>query len=163
MGTGQETDDFLQFAAHVLQENTSANDVLARVSDQGFAMLRLVPASGGADDWIQPLLGRLRNYAPEHGKPYNISVTAAIYPLQPTDTDPKEILSNANQIAHMAARDGHDYVLCTERKNCCRPTLTGRFRNTNFVFTFSFMLMPSRTMWWVARRYPAGSIRGAVF
>ncbi|HIY54346.1 MAG TPA: diguanylate cyclase, partial [Candidatus Agathobaculum merdavium] len=104
MGTGQETEDFLQFAAHVLQENTSANDVLARVSDQGFAMLRLVPASGGADDWIQPLLERLRNYAPEHGKPYNISVTAAIYPLQPTDTDPKEILSNANQIAHMAAR-----------------------------------------------------------
>lgn len=115
MGTGQETEDFLQFAAHVLQENTSANDVLARVSDQGFAMLRLVHASGGADDWIQPLLGRLRNYAPEHGKPYNISVTAAIYPLQPTDTDPKEILSNANQIAHMAARDGHDYVLCTDR------------------------------------------------
>lgn len=115
MGTGQETEDFLQFAAHVLQENTSANDVLARVSDQGFAMLRLVPASGGADDWIRPLLERLRNYVPEHGKPYNISVTAAIYPLQPTDTDPKEILSNANQIAHMAARDGHDYVLCTDR------------------------------------------------
>lgn len=115
LGTGQETDDFLQFAARVLQENTLATDVLARVSDQGFAMLRLVPASAESDDWLQQMLEKLRNYAPEHGKPYDISMSAAVYPLQPTDTDLKEILSNVNLAARMASHDAHGYVLCTDR------------------------------------------------
>lgn len=115
LGTGAETDDFLQYCAQILREYVLPTDVMARVSDQGFVMLRLDPAGASPDNWLRPLLDRVRRYAVEHGKSYNISMTAAVYPLQQTDTDLVEIMSNISMAARLMARDGQGYVMCDDR------------------------------------------------
>lgn len=115
LDTGAETDDFLRYCAQILQEYAVTTDVLARVSDQGFVMLRLDTGGHGVDDWLRPLLERVRGYAAAHGKPYDMGVTAVVYPLQPTDTFLKEILLNVSLAAQLSAHDGQGYVMCTER------------------------------------------------
>ena len=114
MTSRAETNEFLRYMAKVLTEYETDIDLLARVSDGGFAVLRLSPGEQEARTWFMPALKHLQSYAEDNQKPYVSHVSVGIYRLQQNDNDLHEILFNAGQSARAAYEAGEDYRICTE-------------------------------------------------
>lgn len=114
VGGSQETDAFLRYCAVVLQEYTANTDILAKVSDQGFVLLKFSGNMQTIRQRIQPLFHRIHTYAQTYGKPFESTITAGICSLKAEDRDLNEVIFNASQGAHEAARRQVDYVVCTE-------------------------------------------------
>lgn len=114
--TGSHADmvEFMRCMAMILQEYTSDTDILARVSDNGFALTRLSVGQREEEAWLLLVLERIRSAAEKIGKTYSCDVTAGIYPLKAEDYDLNEILFNAAQGARMAKNEGIDYKYCTD-------------------------------------------------
>lgn len=103
-----ETEEVLRFCALVLQENTADTDLLARVSQHGFVLLKLSGSAEHLRPWVQTVLQRLRSYPQVYGKAVEVNVSAGLYPLQTGDRDLNEILFNAGQEAAAAYRRQED-------------------------------------------------------
>ena len=114
MTSRAETNEFLKYMAKVLTEYETDIDLLARVSDGGFAVLRLSPGEQESRSWFLPILKDLQNFAETEGKPYVGHVSVGIYRLRQTDDDLHEILFNAGQSAKAAYQAGEDYRICTD-------------------------------------------------
>lgn len=112
LGSGQETDEFLRYCAVVLGEYTKDSDILARVSDHGFIMLKLT--SGTDDAWLTAILDRISAYAKLYGKPFDTNIHAGIYPLRWEDRDLNEIIFQASQGAYGAEKEEVPYMLCSQ-------------------------------------------------
>ncbi len=97
---------FSRHMAAVLQNCAGDTDILARVSDNGFALLRLSPGERESEEWISAALYRLRETWRE-GPVSKIAV--GICPLQADDRDQNEILFRGLQTARIAWRKGADY------------------------------------------------------
>lgn len=106
-------DALLRHTAAVLSDYISQTDLLARVSDGGFAVLRLCAGQQELEEWLQLALGRLRSFSAE-GKTYAGQITAGVYPLKADDYHLDEILFQAAQSAQMACRQGEDFKICTD-------------------------------------------------
>ncbi len=108
------TNEFLQGAATILRSTIAPTDILARVSDGGFAVLRLSPSENEAIEWSLPLIQRVRECASVNGA---VSPRAAIgvYRLKEHDFDLDEITFRASQSAQAACREGEDVKICTDR------------------------------------------------
>lgn len=114
LGSGQETDEFLRYCAVILGEYTEDSDILARVSEQGFLMLRLGGSAEQTDTWLCTLLERVRDYAKRYGKPYDTNLYAGIYPLKSQDRDLNEIVFQASQGAYQAEKEEVPYLFCSQ-------------------------------------------------
>lgn len=110
-----ETDEFLKYCAVILSEYTGDTDILARVSDHGFALLRLTGSSSDTEKWLGVLLERIKLYTKLYSKPYDVHIRAGIYPLKAGDRDLDEILANACQSAYVAERMDKDYEICSDQ------------------------------------------------
>lgn len=111
VGGEQETNTFLRYCALVLQEYTGDNDLLARISDQGFALLK---STGSIDlllEQVGKILNRLRAYSQKYEKSFSISAAAGVYSLRSEDRDLNEVLFNASQAARRALEERQDYVV----------------------------------------------------
>ena len=111
VGGEQETNAFLRYCAVVLQEYTGDNDLLARISDQGFALLK---STGSIDlllEQVGKILNRLRAYSQKYEKSFSISAAAGVYSLRSEDRDLNEVLFNAFQAARRALEERQDYVV----------------------------------------------------
>ena len=111
---GAETNEFLRYAAVILNEYTSDTDILARVSDGGFALLRLAPAQFGVREWIYPVIRRIREYSEKYDKPFSTDIHAGIYRLKAGDRDLDAIISYAEQTCYFARDNDMDYAECTK-------------------------------------------------
>lgn len=113
--SGQEqTNAFLIYTASSLLNYLSDGDILARVSDNGFAILRILSHDDqGIEDWIQTALKRIRSFPNSHSTEFSKSVTVGVYRLTHDDRDLNEIIFRAAQAARAAHRDGADYRMCT--------------------------------------------------
>ena len=109
----QETENFLRYCAVVLQEYASDTDILAKVSDQGFAMLKFSGNAQITQEHIKPVFERVRDYTQVYEKSFDVGIWAGLYPLKAGDRDMNEMLFHASEGAHMAARSGMDCVVCT--------------------------------------------------
>ena len=114
LGDSREVDEFLRCCAVVLQEYAGESDVLAKVSEQGFVLLKLGANPQDSEERLKPLFDRIRSYAQTYAKPYEVHITAGAYPLRAEDRDLNEIIFYASQGAHDAERRGEDLVLCTD-------------------------------------------------
>ena len=114
MTSRAETDEFLKHVAKILSGYESDIDILARVADGGFAVLRLSPGDQEARTWFMPALKEMQSFAENNGKAYVSNVSVGIYRLNQTDNDLHEILFNVGQSARAAFEAGEDYRICTE-------------------------------------------------
>lgn len=110
---GKETDEFVSKCASVLRENAADTDILARVSERGFAMLRFTSGTLGTEEWLKPVLERVRQYAEQCWKLLEVDIYVGVYPLKKQDWDLNEMLFYALQGAYEAQRTAKDYVLCS--------------------------------------------------
>ena len=94
MSSHQETNEFLKYTAVVLQDYTSETDVLARVSDVGFILLKLSQGQD-IDEWMIPALDRIRSFSENNGKAYSCDIAAGVYPLKSDDRDLNEMIFNS--------------------------------------------------------------------
>jgi len=99
---------FPRHMAAVLQDCAGDADILARVSNSGFALLRLSPGERDSEEWLSTALYRLREtYQEGFGPMPRISV--GVCPLKADDRDWNEILLRGLQTAQIAWRKGTDY------------------------------------------------------
>lgn len=100
----QELEEALRFCAVVLQEYTGDTDILARVSEHGFVLLKLSGNTERLHAQVQTILQRLRAYPQVCGKEADISVAAGLYSLRAGDRDLNEMIFNAEQEARHALK-----------------------------------------------------------
>ena len=112
LGGSQETDDFLRYCAVTLQEYASDTDVLAKISDQGFVLLKFAVNKDSVLKQMNFLLGKIRAYSQTCGKTFEVNMTVGIYDLKSDDWDLNEMIFNASQAAHAAWRNHKDYMIC---------------------------------------------------
>lgn len=113
--SGEETDEFLVYCAMVLQEYAADTDILAKVTERGFVLLRLSSNLQKLDEWIEPIIFRVRSYTQLYSKPFEVDMTAGIYPLKAGDRELDEMIFSASQAAYLAAQKHVDYEICTDR------------------------------------------------
>lgn len=113
MSSHQETNEFLKYVAVILQDYTSETDILARVSDVGFILLKLSEGQD-IDEWVIPALKRIRSFSENNGKAYSCDITAGVYPLKSDDRDINEMIFNSWQSAMSAYRERQDYKICSD-------------------------------------------------
>lgn len=101
-----EAEEQLRFAANELSLSTRDNEVFARVSGGGFAVLRPTSGEAEAREWVEALLSRLNRYTEKYGKDYRPTFTAGIYMLRPTDRNCNTALFNAKLGYELAVRTG---------------------------------------------------------
>lgn len=118
MCNSPEVDLFMQFCAKTLLERVFGNEVLAKVSDNGFAVLKFMGNSHRLDQWIADIFASVHMYAVEQGRPFDLSLSAGIYEIKETDRNLKEILYNAMECAQMARREQKKYLICSEEILC---------------------------------------------
>ncbi len=114
ISSSEETNDFLRHCALILQEHTSDNDVLAKVSDQGFALLRMSSNIQKYEDWLQPIFDQIHEYPQKYNKSFDVKLTAGIYPLKKEDRDLNSIIFDASLGAELAEREEKDFMICSE-------------------------------------------------
>ena len=115
LGDSEEADEFLRYCAVVLQEYTADTDILAKVSDRGFVLLKLSSNFQKPDEWFTPLFYRIRAYTEKYSKPFEVGMAAGVYSLKSEDRDLNEMIFSASQAAYIAARENKDYVICSDR------------------------------------------------
>lgn len=111
----QEADEFLRYCAVVFEEYLGDSDILARVSDHGFVLLKLIGSADSLDDWFHVILDRISSFTQLYGKPFESGVYAGVYSLRPQDRDLNEMIFQASQGAYAAQREGVGYVYCSEQ------------------------------------------------
>ncbi len=112
--SGEEMDEFLRYCAVVLGEHAQDSDILARVSEQGFIMLKFTGGTDKTDVWLPAVLDRIYDYAKVYGKPYDTNIYAGIYALRAEDRDLNEIIFQASQGAYEAEKEGCGYLRCSK-------------------------------------------------
>lgn len=115
IANSQEADEFLRFCAVVLQEYTKDMDILAKISEHGFLILKLTNESVQIDLWIHVILERIRQYSQMYQKSFDVNMYVGVYPLQSEDRNLDEMIVNASQSAYLAAQKDIDYVICSEQ------------------------------------------------
>lgn len=107
---------FPRLLAATLRDCASDGDVLARVSDGTFALLRRTAGEQESVEWLSAALGRIREGSgQEEGGPA-LSVAVGICPLNVDDRNLDEVISRAIRSAHDARRAGQDYRFFSPRK-----------------------------------------------
>lgn len=114
LSSGQETDEFLRYCAVVLGEYTQDSDILAKVSEHGFIMLKLTGGTDKTDAWLTAILDRIHDYAKLYGKPYETNIYAGIYALRAEDRDLNEIIFQDSQGAYGAEKEDCRYLRCSK-------------------------------------------------
>lgn len=114
MCNSREVDTFLQYCAEKIKEKTAGNEVLAKVSENGFALLKFSGNGKNLDQWLSPIFASFHEYAMEKGRPYDLCVSVGIYPIKENDRNLKEMAYNALECAQMARREQKKYLVCTE-------------------------------------------------
>ena len=110
----QECDAALRHCAVVLEEYTADTDILARVSEHGFLLLKLSAAPEQTRRCVSAVLERIRAYPQTCGKPFDIPVAAGVYPLRAEDQDLREMIFNASQAARGAYQAREDVRLFSD-------------------------------------------------
>lgn len=100
--SGEDETVFPRQIAAALQDCAAETDLLARVADNGFALLRLCPGKQEGSEWASAALERLRQGGPVP------AVTVGVYPLKASDRDLNEILFRSLRAAQSARQSGAD-------------------------------------------------------
>lgn len=117
----QEAEAAMRYAGKIVAEYAGEADIPARISENGIVLLKLTGRDRDPAAWIHSAIERIRAYARQYDKDYDMNVWVGAYSLKKTDRNLEEIIVNARQSAHMARRENVDFRFCSEE-------LLGRFR-----------------------------------
>ena len=141
----QEADEFLRYCAVILEEYLGDNDILARVSEHGFVLLKLAGSTSSLDEWLGVVLKRISGFTQLYGKPFESNVYAGVYPLRPQDRDLNEMIFRASQGAYEAQREGVGHLYCSQqmvetfaRERQLQARLDQAFSNREFQLYLQF-------------------------
>jgi len=106
----QEAEAQLQYAANELLKSTADNDIAARVSGGGFALVHPCTGEEEAGKWVEELLTRLNRYTEKYGLDYHPDFSAGIYMMKQSDRDGETVLFNARQGYRQALKTNTAYA-----------------------------------------------------
>lgn len=142
----EELGNFFREMVKILQEYMDKDDVLARVSDQGFAVLRRSAGERASLEWLSEALHRIR-HIPESGE--TCGAAAGVYPLKVGDKDLDELVFRSFQSACAAYQKGEDYQVCTKEvirsladKRRLREDIRRGLENGEFQIYIQFYVNP---------------------
>lgn len=118
MCNSREVDDFMGYCAEKIQDHVQGNEVLARVTDNGFAVLKFMGNTQNIEQWISAIFESIHAYTAERGRPFDLSVSVGVYAIRENDRNLKEMIYNAMECAQMARREQKKYLVCTEEIMC---------------------------------------------
>lgn len=101
-------------AARVLELSTGENEIAARVSGGGFAVVRPSAGTSQTVTWLEELLTQLNRYMDQYGKGYRPAFHGGLYFLEPGDQDWETALQNARQGYYRAMETGQPYTLSSK-------------------------------------------------
>lgn len=107
---------FVQYVAAVLQAFTADVDILARMTDSGFGILRLCAGREESVQWLNSLMERLRNFTRSDGTSCICPVSAGVCPLTAEDRELNEIIYQSLRAAKTAEARGQAYLFCSDRE-----------------------------------------------
>lgn len=113
-GSRSMTDEYLRNVAVTLQERTGDMDILTRVSDSGFVLLRLSMDDQEEQEWLRPVMERLRNTPAGLDMTQKRFFAVGSYQLKSTDRDLYGTIFDASQCAKAAYLDGDEFRKCTD-------------------------------------------------
>lgn len=94
----------LQYIADLLRENTQPEDILARVDEKGFLVLRLSTDQEETGEWVQRMLLQIDAFLGR--TPQSDWVYAGVVPLQTSDRDLDSVIFNAAYSSRYAKKSG---------------------------------------------------------
>lgn len=109
----RKTDDFLREIAIILRNRAKDGDILARVADGGFALLRLTLDEKEEQEWLRPVYDLVAAYREKSEGPVCQRIAVSNYRLRERDLDLNPILFDTAQCAQDAYRNGEEYNVCT--------------------------------------------------
>ena len=110
----EQTDHVLKYTAIVLKEYTADTDILARIADNGFVLLKLSSNEEEIKNWLTPVLRRIREYPEKYDKSFFVDIHVGIYRLRASDRDMEEMVFNATQSCNYAIMNRLDYAVCSD-------------------------------------------------
>ena len=113
MSDTQQADMFLREVGRILSGLMKDVDLLARVSDGGFGILRLSTGQNETEQWLDRALDEIAGYSRREGQPFISEGYAGVYQLQPGDHDVDAILLRARQSCRYAHSHGLAFSVCT--------------------------------------------------
>lgn len=122
----KEAEAAMRYAGKIVAEYAGEADIPARISENGIVLLKLTGRDRDDAPWIHSAIERIRAYARQHDKDYDMNVWVGAYSLQKTDRNLEEIIVNARQSAHTARRENVDFRFCSQE-------LLGRFREQKMI------------------------------
>nr|WP_243423750.1 GGDEF domain-containing phosphodiesterase [Anaerotignum lactatifermentans] len=110
----EQADEFMRYCAEKIKERTQGNEVLARVADNGFSVLKFAGTAQDLHQWIITLFREIHAYSVKQGRPYDMSISVGVYPIKENDRNLREMLYNALECAQIARRGENLYLTCTD-------------------------------------------------
>ncbi len=114
-GGNGEADQFLNYCGRLLENCTAGADILARVSDRGFVLLKYSSNEDTLQEELRPLFEQVHGYSQTYGKSFEVNLSAGVCQLKQEDQNLKDLIFSAAQGAREAWRNKEDLVLCTSQ------------------------------------------------
>lgn len=108
----EAAEGLLRACARTLSAHTRSEDLLARASDNCFALFRRTDGRADDADWLLPLLDQLRS-DPDQPDRQGLEVHTGVYPLRAEDRDVRQMVFSAAQGAERARQEGRDFLVCS--------------------------------------------------
>lgn len=106
----------IQHSAEVLKSAVAQTDILARVSENGFVVIRYAENQNSAAQWVEDTLFRIRGISAQHRAVISVNATAGIYPLGSSTSDVEKIILYTSECAQLAEQQDMDYIECTPER-----------------------------------------------
>lgn len=106
-------DEFLRYCAVVLRQHSSEQDILARVSDDGFVIFKMIARESDLEEWIIPVFEHIADYSAQEKQGFQIGMHAGLYALKNDDMDLDEIILNARHGALVSEREDKSFLFCS--------------------------------------------------
>ncbi|MCD7722330.1 MAG: EAL domain-containing protein [Clostridiales bacterium] len=138
---------YLRSIALQLNGNIADTDILARVDDSGFCVMKSSFSAMSADAWAQEMLRRIDIGQKENEILKKGAVYAGIYPLGAHDRDLDEIILKANRAALYAKKNNLRIAAATQNNiesggedDLLRRRLDFAFENNEFTIYLQFFI-----------------------
>lgn len=110
-----QTNEFLRGMAIALQDYTADADILARISDSCFVILRLSVNEDEELQWLGAALNRVKGVFAGNAQDDSKKVAVGIYNMKLGDRDLDDVIFKTGRGAQSAYHKGEDYIICTDQ------------------------------------------------
>lgn len=110
-----QTNEFLRGVAIALQDYTADADILARISDSCFVILRLSVNVDEELQWLGAALNRVKGVFAGNERDDSKKVAVGVYNMKLGDRDLDDVIFKTGRGAQSAYQRGEDYIICTDQ------------------------------------------------